>query len=553
MRALWDIDRILRGVGSRLADYPELPQDVQDPGNNNSSSINTQDPAYLDQLAEHARMDIEKFNLGQLDAFSVIRDAIVDNNHAENRLFFVDGPGGTGKSFLFNTLIDYIKGRLRKQVIVVASTGIAALILRGGNTAHTTFKIPLKTHAKSVCNISHRTELAHRICRTDVIIWDEAPMQHRHNFEAVDTTIRDITKVDKPFGGKVVVFGGDFRQILPVVRRGSQAAIEDACLNSSALWDHVRVLRLTENMRVTRTDPLSQGFVEYLLRIGNGTEPTESVGQIDDCVRIPSYCVFNPSPSDDPDSSEKELIRAIYGGIGKQILTPSSLTESAILAPLNADVDKLNSLATEMLTSDQSATYFSQDSIVDEDDPAAATFTPEYLNSLNPSGIPPSTLCLKVGQPIVLLRNMNPERGMCNGTRLIVRALRKHCIQAEILTDNNFRGNMEFLFRIPLDTPEDESHPFSFRRCQFPVRPAFAMTIHKAQGQTLTHVGIYLPTPVFSHGQLYVALSRCSNPKNVKVLIKDGPDESSDGSRTRNVVYRNVLHGEEQDITEYPE
>ncbi|KAK3814867.1 MAG: hypothetical protein J3Q66DRAFT_267774, partial [Benniella sp.] len=95
--------------------------------------------------------------------------------------------------------------------------------------------------------------------------------------------------------------------------------------------------------------------------------------------------------------------------------------------------------------------------------------------------------------------------------------------------------------RIPLTTTEDGTSPAIFRRRQFPLKSAFAMTINKAQGQTLETVGLYLPRPVFGHGQLYVGLSRCKTPANLKVFIKNGGVDGQNGTFSRNVVYRNVL------------
>src|SRR5690554_2651537 len=105
--------------------------------------------------------------------------------------------------------------------------------------------------------------------------------------------------------------------------------------------------------------------------------------------------------------------------------------ERAILTPLNVNVNKINDLATEMLHGAQPTTYLAQDSLPDDDN--AGQYPVEFLNTLEPSSLPPFRLLLKVGQPIVLLRNMNPKRGLCNGTRLIVRSVTRRCIEAEIV------------------------------------------------------------------------------------------------------------------------
>ena len=133
----------------------------------------------------------------------------------------------------------------------------------------------------------------------------------------------------------------------------------------------------------------------------------------------------------------------------------------------------------------------------------------EFLNTLTPNGLPPHVLKLKIGCPIILLRNIDPTNGLCNGTRLIIWGFQKNTIDAEIVLGQH-AGKRVFLPRIPLCPSDDEMFPFQFKRKQFPIRLSFAMTVNKAQGQTIPNVGIYLQEPVFSHGQLYVALSRAT-------------------------------------------
>ena len=187
----------------------------------------------------------------------------------------------------------------------------------------------------------------------------------------------------------------------------------------------------------------------------------------------------------------------------------------------------------------ESREFLSQDSIVDnEDDRVDARFPIEFLNGLKSSSLPPHRLRLTVGCPIMLLRNIMPQEGLCNGTRLICTSLSRFVLGATIITGTH-AGNRVFIPRIPC-CPSDLDMPFKFRRLQFPVRPAFAITINKSQGQTLNIVGIYLKKSVFAHGQLYVALSRVTSKDNVHVLIERENDTIPYGCTT-NVVYPEIL------------
>ncbi|WVZ75142.1 hypothetical protein U9M48_023228 [Paspalum notatum var. saurae] len=167
------------------------------------------------------------------------------------------------------------------------------------------------------------------------------------------------------------------------------------------------------------------------------------------------------------------------------------------------------------------------------DDDPHNYYPPEFLNSLTPNGLPPHVLRLKINCPVILLRNIDPANGLCNGTRLIVRGFQKNAIDAEIVLGQHARKRV-FLPRIPLCPSDDEMFPFRFKRKQFPIRLSFAMTINKAQGQTIPHAGVYLPEPVFSHGQLYVALSRATARSNINVLAApNGNDKKNKKSKDK--------------------
>ncbi|ESR49566.1 hypothetical protein CICLE_v10033686mg [Citrus x clementina] len=254
---------------------------------------------------------------------------------------------------------------------------------------------------------------------------------------ALDRTLRDILRTRyenssiKPFGGLTIVCGGDFRQILPVVPKGTRADIVDTLLNSSYLWPFFKIYELKQNMR------LYNGSVTYL-------------------------------------------------------------KERAILTPKNEMVHELNEMIMNIIPG-QGRTYFSSDNIGkaskntnDED----VLYPTEFLNSLKFNSIPNHDIRLKEGAPVMLLRNLNQIEGLCNGTRLLSRR-------------------------------------------QLPLAPCFSMTINKSQGQSLKHVGLYLPKQVFTHGQLYVVVSRVTTREGLTVLNVD--QEVEDQNFIKNIVYKEVF------------
>ncbi|EPS63874.1 hypothetical protein M569_10907 [Genlisea aurea] len=146
----------------------------------------------------------------------------------------------------------------------------------------------------------------------------------------------------------------------------------------------------------------------------------------------------------------------------------------------------------------------------------------EILNTLDPAGMSPHRLVLRVGVPITFTRNLSRVEGVNNGTRGIVAALHEHRVVVRLVTGTR-AGQLFSTPRINQTmNPEDETF-VPFTRRQFPLRVAYAMTINKAQGQTFERVGVWLPSPVFAHGQLYVALSRVGDPSNVRIAAAPGP------------------------------
>ncbi|XP_035831966.1 uncharacterized protein LOC110870312 [Helianthus annuus] len=413
---LLEIENYLLRNNSTLRRFPSMPYP-------DSQSIASADNRLItDELSYDVSVVGAEFNTHLITLTSeqrLIFDEItraVDEN--KGGLFFVYGYGGTGKTFLWKTLSSAIRSK-GQIVLNVASSGIASLLLSGGRTAHSRFHIPLNLTEESMCHIKPDGEVADLLKQTKLIIWDEAPMIHKHAFEALDRTMKDIFKSDDslnsemPFGGKVMVLGGDFRQILPVVPNGSRREIVNASITSSYIW-----------------------------RTCKAKNPTHE-----------------------------------------------------------------------------------------------NLYSPDVLNGLKISGLPNHRLVLKVGVPVMLLRNIDQQNGLCNGTRLRITKLAKRVIEAEIISGGNI-GTKTYIPRITL-IPSDKKIPVKFQRRQFPLCVCFAMTINKSQGQSLSRVGLYLKYPVFTHGQLYVALSRVKSRAGVKLLILDEHENVT--NKTTNVVYKEIF------------
>lgn len=215
----------------------------------------------------------------------------------------------------------------------------------------------------------------------------------------------------------------------------------------------------------------------------------------------------------------------------------SYFQDRSILAPTNHGVHELNASLLDRFPGNAKV-YLSADSIANDHDGDLARIWPsEILNNFSPGALPLHRTVLKVGCPIILLRNLDPSEGLCNGTRLIVTKLLDRVVEAKIIT-GDYANRKCLIPRISLDTNTSSRLPVTLRRRQLPIRLAFSMTINKAQGQSLGVVGVDLTHPVFSHGQLYVALSRAKDPSHIKVLLNES---SESPNTTRNVVYKQIL------------
>ena len=462
----------------------------------------------------------------------MIFETVVDAaKNGTQLLAFIDARGGCGKTYLLNTILSAVRSlEGGSTALAMATTGIAANLLSLGRTFHSRLKAPLVPNEESTLNITAQSNLAKLVRTCKLMLIDESTMLDRYMLEALERTLRDLTDKDKPFGGKILILAGDFRQCLPVVPGASRPETVKHCINQSHLWSYFQIMRLSVNMRIQASgDRVLEDFDQWSLNIGNGQVKTVTLPEEYVSVKIKPNTVKNST-------SEGEAMMAfceqVFPNISQNIDNPDWLEGRAILAATNKEVNMLNESLQEKLpgTTDKLS---SADTLENNDD--VLRFNQEYLNTLNPTGFPTHILRLKKGMPLMLLRNLNPREGLCNGTKLIyLRSIDNKVLECQIV------GSLRTVF-IPRITfvPKPGEYPFEWRRRQFPMKPAFATTINKSQGQTLKMAGVWLRTQVFAHGQLYVACSRVGRPDGIQFAVvqdKDGQIEN-----VNNVVFNEVL------------
>ncbi|XP_035835779.1 uncharacterized protein LOC110888292 [Helianthus annuus] len=481
--ALGEIEKFLLRNNSSLRRFLTMPYPDEASSADSQNRLIYEERCYtqLDRGNEYERQ-MSMLNDEQLSVFEEILKA-VDGD--AGGVFFVYGYGGTGKTFLWKTLSATIRSK-GQIVLNVASSGIASLLLTGGRTAHSRFHIPLNLTEDSVCHIKPDSDTARLLCETKLIIWDEAPMVHKHTFEALDRTMNDIFNMDTSIGSEIS-FGG-------------------------------KLLRLTKNLRLTIGRSTSEiedinNFAKWLLDLGEGNVGCPNDGEAS--IQIPPDLLINDTS--DPISS---LIDFVYPSILDNYNNHNYFSERAILAPKNEVVHEINDRLLALFPGEERE-YLSSDSLCQTENPNSTQlklYSPDVLNGLKVSGLPNHRLVLKVGVPIKRLYN--------------------RVIEAEIISGGNI-GTRTYIPRLNL-IPSDKKIPFAFQRRQFPIAVCFAMTINKSQWQSLSRIGLYVRQPVFTHGQLYVALSTVKSRDGVKLLILDKDGKPTD--KTSNVVCKEVFN-----------
>lgn len=382
---------------------------------------------------------------------------------------FLTGPGGTGKSFLIGLLAEKIPEITGKNVAITAMTGCAALLIgHGAKTLHSWAGIGLgKGSAEHLAtNIRKIPQLAMRWRNTGILIIDEVSMLTPELLELIDEIARILRRNSSPMGGMQVVFVGDFFQLPPVSKDGPPKFVFE-----SVIW-HRLVKRTVELQRIFRQeDPV---FHKILDEARMGELSKDSL----------------------------KILKTREGlDYSKDAIKPT------ILFTRRADVDSMNTSHLNELKG--VAHTFSVKTLPCEYSVQEIQRTIDRMDK-DANYVP--NLILKEGAQVMLLTNLDQEKGLVNGSRGVVTGFKEDATHWPIV---QFK-NGQHLVIDPI-TWDSEHHP-PIQRQQIPLRLAYALTIHKAQGATLDCALVDIGPSTFEYGQAYVALSRVRNLSGLYVF-----------------------------------
>uniref|UniRef100_A0AC34FHG3 ATP-dependent DNA helicase n=1 Tax=Panagrolaimus sp. ES5 TaxID=591445 RepID=A0AC34FHG3_9BILA len=485
-----------------------VPEDFEDIVNTKEAEVDfdePDDPPVIDghkvSSIQYAEAQRNELNNDQKAAFKRIWDAI--EGKSTECFFFLQGSGGTGKTFLYNNLINYCKAH-GKKVVACASTGIAATLLKNGMTAHSAFFIPNDIDHETAPKITAQSNKGQWLQDVELIIIDEVSMLHKNLLKYIDRTLQELKGNRYLFGGAVVLIGGDWKQLTPVIPKAYPNEVIDASVKK---WDkfieNAVQLNLFENMRVKENELI---FIEDLKLIGNGSKSRFLPGSNSITLNQTNIAI-----------NEKELIDFCYEP--EWLTNPhghiEKLCGSAILCPTNTVVYRMNGDIMSRLEGAEKV-YESIDTPLHDNDVAPfngdiSDYSLETMHNIQTAGLPPHELIIKKGAIVMLIKNLSIFTGLCNGTRMQIIDMNDDNLICKIVSGSRSQNSEPvFISRCTFQYGGTLSEPgIRFTRCQFPVKLSFAMTINKAQGQTLDRVGLYFRQgECFSHGQLYTAMSR---------------------------------------------
>jgi len=412
------------------------------------------------------------------------------------KIFYIQGQAGSGKSTLAKKIMAYCRSK-GKLCAGCASTGLAATLYDGFETAHSLFKFPVieederEIDTPVECNLLNSPNRLEYLKQVDLILWDEFPSCDREVFEAAYRALQQLQ-------GKVFVTMGDMRQIAPVVVRGDKVDVINHSIPSSPLWAQFHIKKLTTNMRLQNQYQISVSaedqnclqnqrlYGEMLLAIGNGTHLPIVIreGYVSDKQRGATTVELHGC---------KRIIRKneAVAYVFPPPFNPAMIAKRAILAGTNEEVDDWNQ-EVQKLNTFPLITLTSHDELAESDDPhniLRNMLTDDVLNNYNKNGVPPHILKLKVNDTCIVLRNLNKKEGLTNNTRVRLLQISTKCIRVQTLGEikKSFSiPRIRFKFRLPF------GRSFELLRTQFPLRLAYCISINKSQGKKTYYCRTYI-------------------------------------------------------------
>jgi ATP-dependent DNA helicase PIF1 len=410
------------------------------------------------QELEYKSMSNITFNAKQNEAYKLM---------VKGESVFVTGPAGTGKSLIIKTFVDFYKNH--KKIALTSTTGTSALII-GGTTMHSFLGIGLGTgSAESISNlIFQRAYLYERWTEMEILVIDEVSMLSPELFDKLDEIAKKVRRDISPFGGIQLILSGDFLQ-LPCINS------KEFCFRAKKWSDCVpNVVRLD---KIIRQDNIEYQQALNEIRIGKPSKKTEKL---------------------------------INSRVGVKLVNEFGIKPTK-LYPLNYSVDKDNDKALDKLARKGAKfnEYVMDISLGSRVNNRGATIEKfkKYCNA-------PEVLQLCSGAQVMLLKNLDLDSGLANGSRGVVTGFTK-----DELPIVKFVNGCECIIDYhQYEMIENDIQ--QVRAIQLPLKVAYAISIHKCQGCTLDYVEINL-SDIFEYGQGYVGLSRVKNLEGLSIISID--------------------------------
>jgi hypothetical protein len=370
---------------------------------------------------------------------SVMSEAMISPSSRQSNVFIIQGGAGTGKTLWVNCVSAALRDS-RKVVQCIASSGLAASLIAEGQTAHSALGIPIPTLDSSFCRLDphHRQHFRN----VDVIIWDEMSMINVVTADCVDKSLQDIRNCRLPFGGIIMIFVGDFKQLPPVIRHGRG---EFQTLHRCSWWPSATKIVFTKNWRALN----NAAFQTFLNDVGTGV-----IRNV--CVPADSQCLDIP-----------DLFARVYGNN----ITHSDNDNNMMLSFKLEDANYANDFAMDHIPGDANIAIASDVFAESHSMPA------EFVSSLSIPGAPAHAISIKIGARYMLIKNYNQKQGLVNGTLCKCVGYGNGIMHVQLIAGSN-RGRVHMIPRCTFQVlPEASGLPFAFNRTQFPVQVAYCVTV----------------------------------------------------------------------------